>query len=148
MQAIGDTERLKVALDGVELTQAYGEDDYQLAKINTVSKLILTQQERGTDRDIIFLEVGGWDHHEQLKDNLSSNLQELNRVIDTFQKEMVAQGMWDQVTMVVASEFARTLTANSGEGSDHGTYPRFRWVVSVRIDYNISCVLCPCFFSS
>lgn len=121
IQAIGDTERLKSALDGVELTQEYDEENIQLAKISTVSKLILTQQERGTDRDIIFLEIGGWDHHEQLKENLSSNLQELNQVIDTFQKEMVAQGMWNQVTMVVASEFARTLTANSGDGSDHGT---------------------------
>ena len=124
MQAISDTERLKSALDGVQLTQEYDDDeyDYQLAKINTVSKLILTHQERGSDRDIIFLEVGGWDHHEQLKENLSYNLQELNKVIDTFQKEMESQDMWNQVTMVVTSEFARTLTANSGEGSDHGMY--------------------------
>ena len=122
MQAISDTERLKSALDGVQLTHEYDDDeyDYQLAKINTVSKLILTHQERGSDRDIIFLDVGGWDHHEQLKENLSYNLQELNQVIDTFYHEMEAQDMWDQVTMVVTSEFARTLTANSGEGSDHG----------------------------
>lgn len=106
----------------MELTQEYAEGDYTLAKVETVSKLILTQEERGTDRDVIFLEVGGWDHHEQLKNNLSLDLQNLNRVIDTFQKEMEAQNMWDQVTLVVASEFARTLTANSGEGSDHGKF--------------------------
>ena len=32
---------------------------------------------------------------------------------------MVAQNLWDDVTLVMVSDFARTLTANSGEGSDH-----------------------------
>ena len=32
---------------------------------------------------------------------------------------MKAQGSWDDVTVVMVSEFARTLAGNTGEGSDH-----------------------------
>lgn len=37
----------------------------------------------------------------------------------TFYDEMKARGYWDSVTLIITSDFARTLTANSGEGSDH-----------------------------
>jgi cullin-associated NEDD8-dissociated protein 1 len=50
---------------------------------------------------------------------LSANFQELNQALTYFVNEMVAQNLWDDVTLVMVSDFARTLTANSGEGSDH-----------------------------
>jgi uncharacterized protein (DUF1501 family) len=37
-----------------------------------------------------------------------------------FQAEARSKGFWDKVSVVVTSDFGRTLTANSGEGSDHG----------------------------
>ena len=33
-------------------------------------------------------------------------------------KEMVAQGQWENITVVVVSDFGRTLTTNS-QGTDH-----------------------------
>ena len=33
---------------------------------------------------------------------------------------MKARDLWDHVTTVITSDFGRTLTANSGRGSDHG----------------------------
>ena len=120
-QAISDSEQLVDSLENVELTQDYndGGGDY-MGKIGAVSSLILTHEDRGTDRDVIFVEMGGWDHHTQLKASLSAEFQQLNTALEAFEAEMKAQNLWDQVTLVVASEFARTLTANSGEGSDHG----------------------------
>ena len=82
--------------------------------------MILTSEQRGTDRDVIFVAEGGWDHHEGLKRKQVEDFQKLNDALETFEKEMKSQGLWDQVTVVLASEFGRTLTANSGEGSDHG----------------------------
>ena len=32
---------------------------------------------------------------------------------------MKAQGYWDTVSLVITSDFGRTLTANSGNGTDH-----------------------------
>jgi uncharacterized protein (DUF1501 family) len=55
-----------------------------------------------------------------VKDNLSLKFAELNQALTYFKQEMEGQGLWDNVNLFVASDFGRTLTANSGEGSDHG----------------------------
>ena len=43
----------------------------------------------------------------------------MNSAIQPFTTEMKAQNAWDDVTIVMVSEFARTLTGNTGAGSDH-----------------------------
>jgi uncharacterized protein (DUF1501 family) len=43
----------------------------------------------------------------------------MNTSLQAFTTEMKAQGTWDDVTIVMVSEFARTLTGNTGAGSDH-----------------------------
>jgi uncharacterized protein (DUF1501 family) len=63
--------------------------------------------------------MGGWDHHQGMKAGLSENFVRLNEALTTFTTEMKAQGAWQSVTLVITSDFSRTLTANSGEGSDH-----------------------------
>jgi len=54
-----------------------------------------------------------------MKANLADKFTSLNTALTAFKDEMVAQGIWNDVTLVLTSEFARTLTPNSGEGSDH-----------------------------
>merc|ERR1712224_914652 len=39
--------------------------------------------------------------------------------LGAFEDEMKKQGMWENVTVVVVSEFGRTITTN-GRGTDHG----------------------------
>ena len=55
-----------------------------------------------------------------MKDGLTTNFGMLNEALTFFNDEMVAKGLWQDVTLFVASDFGRTLTANSGAGSDHG----------------------------
>lgn len=55
-----------------------------------------------------------------MKAGLASKLPELNDALTLFRDEMVNAKLWENVTVVLVSEFGRTLTANSGEGSDHG----------------------------
>jgi uncharacterized protein (DUF1501 family) len=43
----------------------------------------------------------------------------MNTGIQPFTTEMKAQGVWNDVTIVMVSEFARTLPGNTGAGSDH-----------------------------
>ena len=43
----------------------------------------------------------------------------INDALKAFKNEMVAMGMWNDVTLCFVSEFARTLTENTSEGSDH-----------------------------
>lgn len=44
---------------------------------------------------------------------------DLNDAIEAFVNETKAQGLWDSTTIVITTEFARTLTTNTGVGSDH-----------------------------
>merc|ERR1712100_762918 len=45
--------------------------------------------------------------------------QQVDFAIQAFHAEMEAQGMWQNVTVVATSDFARTLHSN-GRGTDHG----------------------------
>lgn len=54
-----------------------------------------------------------------MKSNLSTKFIDLNIVLTSFVAEMKAQGIWNDVALVITSDFGRTLTANSGDGSDH-----------------------------
>ena len=120
-KAIVDADKLKEAIDGVELTQNYpteSEGDY-VKKIRALSRLILTHEKRGADRDVFFLTLGDWDHHDSLKPNLARHFNGLNKALTLLEGELKSHGIWDQVSVVATSDFARTLTANSGEGSDH-----------------------------
>jgi uncharacterized protein (DUF1501 family) len=46
-------------------------------------------------------------------------LAEVDSAIEFFTGELKSQGIWLNVTIITASEFARTLTSN-GLGTDHG----------------------------
>jgi uncharacterized protein (DUF1501 family)/uncharacterized protein (DUF1800 family) len=88
-------------------------------KLKLLSKLIETRELRGVDRDFLYTSFGGWDHHSLLKQNLQDKFQSLNEAIDVFVTEMKRQGTFDDVTVVVTSDFGRTITPNSGGGTDH-----------------------------
>ena len=75
---------------------------------------------RGVDRDIFHLEHRQYDHHNDIHVYLDSKFEELNSAIDTFVKEMKNQDKWEDVVIVVTSDFGRTLTLNTGGGTDHG----------------------------
>lgn len=109
------------AFDSATLSSAWdGKPQDELwQKFNTISKLIKKRQDRGSERDMFFVEFGSWDHHSDLKTNIRDKFEPLNRNLKAFVSELKSQGVWDDVTIVFASEFARTITGNSGRGSDH-----------------------------
>jgi uncharacterized protein (DUF1501 family) len=117
-KALFDNELILKALSASKLTTSFSNSDHS-AKFKTVASLISSYQQRGTDRDVFYVPLGSWDHHSDLKVELSTNFITLNEGLTAFSNEMKAQGMWNSVTVVVTSEFGRTLTANSGKGSDH-----------------------------
>ena len=102
-----------------KITKTFAEDDVS-QKLLQVSKLIDTAGIRGVDRDFFFVQLGGWDHHRKMKVNLATMFDELNTALDTFWAEMDKQKNEDKVVLVATSDFGRTLTANSKDGSDHG----------------------------
>jgi uncharacterized protein (DUF1501 family) len=117
-KALFDNELILKALAASNLATSFSSADYS-AKFKAVASLISSFQQRGTDRDVFYVPLGSWDHHSDLKVSLSANFIKLNEALTAFSNEMKAQGQWNTVTVVLTSEFSRTLTANSGKGSDH-----------------------------
>ena len=52
------------------------------------------------------LKVGGWDTHSENAEVLSEQLEQVDVALAAFRDEMVAQRVWDDVTLVSASDQA------------------------------------------
>lgn len=116
--ALFDNEALVQALSTTQLATTFPDTEYG-AKLKAVATLIASHNRRGTDREVFYVNLDGWDHHADMKPSLSKGFQQLNSSLTAFQQEMKAQGYWDTVSLVITSDFGRTLTANSGNGTDH-----------------------------
>jgi len=69
-------------------------------------------------RQTFFVEVGGWDHHDEVLLNQQAMLPVVSRALSEFHSALVELDLVDQVTTFTASDFGRTLSSN-GRGSDH-----------------------------
>ena len=83
-----------------------------------VAKTIASRDTLGFSRQIFFVQIGGWDHHDELLVNHSNKLTEVNDALKYFNDVMTELNVNDCVTTFSVSDFARTLTSN-GNGTDH-----------------------------
>lgn len=72
----------------------------------------------GFNRQIFFVNFGGWDHHDDLIMTQNGMLGVLGNALQEFNEGLGIIGMEDKVLTMTTSEFGRTLTSN-GDGSDH-----------------------------
>lgn len=72
----------------------------------------------GARRQIFFVQLGGWDHHDEVLNNQVTMLRTVSQALGFFWSALGELGLQDKVTLFTASEFGRTLTSN-GNGSDH-----------------------------
>ena len=72
------------------------------------------------------LDVGGWDHHDQMGDATDVNgrtrrqIAMLDEAVGAFMARMDAAGLGERVTLVAMTEFGRRVAENSSGGADHG----------------------------
>lgn len=86
-------------------------------QLTQVAKIMrLDKSDFGTERAGFFVNKGGWDSHNVA--DISDKVADVDASLDAFVKEMKHQGHWEDTTVVVLSEFGRTLTGNS-QGTDH-----------------------------
>lgn len=77
-----------------------------------------------------FVDVGGWDTHVgqgAATGYLASRLEELGRGLAGFAEEL-GDAAWRNTTVVVLSEFGRTMRENGNRGTDHG-HGSVHWVL-------------------
>lgn len=119
------TENLVRTMRGVKLQTAFSQQGPDIGAINQqlrlVAQLIAARDGRGNgvNRDVFFVYFGGFDTHSDQANILDDRLPALNTAVANFWAEIKAQGIADSVTVVQGSEFGRTISANSGEGTDH-----------------------------
>lgn len=112
------------ALAGVTLQTSFtpppGSANNTLAnQLRIVARTIGARQSLGAKRQIFFVSMGGFDHHDDLINGLSTLHGRMDFALDAFYRATVELGIADKVTTFTASDFGRTFTSN-GDGSDHG----------------------------
>jgi uncharacterized protein (DUF1501 family) len=93
--------------------------DNELSRqMRMVAKTIAARNTLGAKRQIFFVQLGDWDHHDELLVRHNERLTFLNDAVTYFQGVMNELGIAENVTAFTISDFARTLTSN-GNGTDH-----------------------------
>jgi uncharacterized protein (DUF1501 family) len=87
--------------------------------MQTVARIIAGRGSLGVTRQIFYVQLGGFDTHNNQAQTHSQILTQLAAALEYFDAEMTALGLGSQVTSFTISDFGRTLTSNSN-GTDHG----------------------------
>ena len=122
IQALDENAELKAIQDNGEFdVTEFNDDESRLDKrFRAVASYMKAREARNVNREVFVINDGGYDHHAVSDDdNLETKLENVNRALEGFKAEMEAQGLWEHVVIVTGSDFGRTLTANSGGGTDH-----------------------------
>jgi len=117
-------ERLTEALNARDLAGEAGMDGMrggaqQLAPITTAAARFLAAEDGPR---IAVIEAGGWDTHANqgaANGALANRLRQLDAGLASFKSELGSH--WDKTTVLVVTEFGRTVAINGTRGTDHGT---------------------------
>jgi uncharacterized protein (DUF1501 family) len=89
------------------------------AQLSMVTKMIAARSQLGVRRQVFFVSLGGFDHHDDLLTLQPTLLTTVADAMAAFYQSTVDMGVASNVTTFTASDFGRTMSSN-GDGSDHG----------------------------
>lgn len=117
-RALAESEELGGILESSSVGVDFG-SDFLSGQLKQVARVIGARQALSAERDAFFVKLGGFDTHSNANTVLNAKLTQINAALQSFVTELKRQGIWDSVTIQLASEFGRTMTSN-GRGTDHG----------------------------
>lgn len=121
IDTLNKTEHLGSLLESASLLHAESFSGVFGLRLKMIAKLIIQRKARSVSRDGFYLSADcSFDAHSMVKESLSDALWSVNLGLSAFYAEMVAHNLLSKVTVAVLSESGRTLSPNSGLGSDHG----------------------------
>lgn len=94
------------------------EFNFLASQLRMVARTIAARDTLGFSRQIFYVQLGGWDHHDELLLSQASKLTQVNDALNYFNSLLNELSVNDCVTTFTVSDFARTLTSN-GNGTDH-----------------------------
>eukprot|EP00746_Dinoflagellata_sp_MGD_P168408 gnl/MRDRNA2_/MRDRNA2_99843_c0_seq1.p1 gnl/MRDRNA2_/MRDRNA2_99843_c0~~gnl/MRDRNA2_/MRDRNA2_99843_c0_seq1.p1 ORF type:complete len:1948 (-),score=297.36 gnl/MRDRNA2_/MRDRNA2_99843_c0_seq1:198-6041(-) len=118
-EAVESTEELGETLKNVKLQTKYEGSGRLNEQLKQVARVIAARKERKVEREVFFVSLGGFDTHAQVTETLDAKFTEIDEALRVFVAELEAQQIFDETVVVTHSDFARTLTPNGGEGTDH-----------------------------
>jgi uncharacterized protein (DUF1501 family) len=87
--------------------------------LKVVAETIAARMDLGMSRQVFFITYGGWDHHDEVLNNQSVMLANVDEALGQFYNAIESDlQISDKVTSFTVSDFGRTLSSN-GNGSDH-----------------------------
>jgi len=86
--------------------------------LQMVAKTIAARNILEMRRQTFFIQLGGWDHHDEVLNNQRQMLPVVSKGLSEFYSALKEIGIENEVTTFTTSDFGRTLTSN-GRGSDH-----------------------------
>lgn len=119
VEAIENQRTFSEALEGTPQISTWFADDYFSQGMRQIARVISARERLGAARQTFFVQIGGWDHHDEVLDNQARMLPIVSKALYSFNAAMKEIGLFDEVVVFTISDFARTLTSN-GKGSDHG----------------------------
>lgn len=64
--------------------------------------------------------AGGWDCHPRQRDLYNNKYVGIDNSLRGLETDLKAIGKWESTTVIIYTEFGRTINENSGRGTDHG----------------------------
>jgi uncharacterized protein (DUF1501 family) len=114
--SVDSTDAIRAAVLAHSPTQSYPATQFGRA-LKDIDVLFSTS-ELGTQ--VGYMRVVGFDTHSRQQSTLDRLLLELNAAFSAFVSNMKARGIWDNLIVLVFSEFGRTNRENGSGGTDHG----------------------------
>lgn len=106
------------ALGGTTLSTPLPAGNSLAANLAMVARTAASAGRLGARRQVFFVQLGGWDHHNEVLTSQTTMLKSVSEAVGAFWQALQEVGLQNQVTLFTASDFGRTLKSN-GNGSDH-----------------------------
>ncbi len=119
--SIVSSELVSNALDATSgiLQTSFPAGNKLARKLEMVARMIAARGPLGSQKQVFFVPMSGWDTHGNQAGDHPALLSGLSQALGAFDAALEQMGVSDRVTTFTASEFGRTLTTN-GDGTDHG----------------------------
>jgi uncharacterized protein (DUF1501 family) len=115
-EALAAADTLEKKLAGSDLRP--GQNGYPPAPVGRSLQLLGALIKSDVGLRVGFAEVSGWDTHVQQQGVLARNLADLGKALAAFRADLGPR--LDEVVLVAATEFGRTVRQNGTQGTDHG----------------------------
>lgn len=118
--AISDSKTLAAALaTGKALATQFPANSYLASQLQQVAQIIAVRGALGIQRQIFFVQLGGFDTHSDQLPQQDSLFADLDGSLGAFYQATKELGVQSQVTTFTLSDFSRTFQPDSTSGSDH-----------------------------